>query len=625
MDERHLIETDIEAFLEQNEKKDLLRFVTVGSVDDGKSTLIGRLLHDTKGVYDDQLKDATRTSATGEKAIDFARITDGLRAEREQGITIDVAYRYFSTPKRKFIIADTPGHVQYTRNMATGASTADVAIILIDARLGVLKQSRRHAYIASLLGIPNLLVCVNKMDLADYDEKVFDSIVEDFRVFADNLAYGTEKQKRVRGAGQCAGFASVTFIPISALMGINIVESDEALTPWYSGGSVLNYLETVTIHARHETRNFRFPVQYVIRPNLDYRGYAGQVVSGVIRPGDEVMVLPSGKRSRVRSIDTYDGPLEKAFAPLPAVLRLEDEIDISRGDILAHPDAVTFHGREVEAMVVWMSETPLYADKSYLIKIGTRYVRTKIGNVQWRVVLDTLENTNANNKLELNEIGKVHFTTHQPIVFDSYKRNRHTGAFIIIDSLTNNTVGAGMILEPATKDAKGSEVEVTTECQVSPSELSSRLRQQGVTLILNGLPSSGRSTIAFSLERALFDQGYLAVVIDSKDQRYASHTPENRAELAKRFNDAGLIVISSESEGFDSAELENSRCLTIHVSTPAQVCSQWGAGAKTNAAKDYSAPEEAFADVDLSSKTVEACVSQLVEALREAGHISDIQ
>ena len=341
-EEDALIQSDIHTFLEQNQQKELLRFVTVGSVDDGKSTLIGRLLHDTKGVYDDQLKDATRTTETGEQAIDFARITDGLRAEREQGITIDVAYRYFSTPARKFIIADTPGHVQYTRNMATGASTAHVALILIDARLGVLTQSRRHSFIASLLGIPHLLVCINKMDLVDYSEGRFNEIVEDFLSFAKSL-----------------NFRSISFVPVSALFGTNIVSRNAQKTPWYTGPSVLEFLETVEISRAHNMDEFRMPVQVVLRPNLDYRGYAGQIVSGVIRKGDEIAVYPSGKQSRVAGIDTFDGELDVAYAPMSVTLRLNDEIDISRGDTLASPKSPPQLSRRIEAMVVWMIEAPL--------------------------------------------------------------------------------------------------------------------------------------------------------------------------------------------------------------------------------------------------------------------------
>ena len=364
IDEESLIAEDIHAFLDRNQQKELLRFVTVGSVDDGKSTLIGRLLHDTKGVYDDQLKDATLTSSTGEKAIDFARITDGLRAEREQGITIDVAYRYFSTPARKFIIADTPGHVQYTRNMATGASTAHVALILIDARLGVLQQSRRHATIASLLGIPHLLVCVNKMDLVDYDEARYEEIKAEFTQFTSDL-----------------GFRSVDFLPVSALFGVNIVEPATNKMPWYTGHTVLRYLETVEISQVFNTEQFRFATQYVLRPNLDYRGYAGQIGSGTIKKGDPIVVLPSGVQSHIEAIDTYDGELEEAYAPMSVTLRLTDEVDCSRGDWIVHPDNTPTVSRYVESIMVWMNEDDLDLSKDFWIKHGTQYVHVNIDSI----------------------------------------------------------------------------------------------------------------------------------------------------------------------------------------------------------------------------------------------------
>jgi bifunctional enzyme CysN/CysC len=631
MDERELIETDIQAFLDQNERKELLRFVTVGSVDDGKSTLIGRLLHDTKGVYDDQLKDASRTTATGETAIDFARITDGLRAEREQGITIDVAYRYFSTPHRKFIIADTPGHVQYTRNMATGASTANVAIILIDARYGVLKQSRRHAYIASLLGIPNLLVCINKMDLKDYDQDIYNTIVDDFQSFSNNLAFGAASQKRTRGAGQCAGFHTITYIPISALMGINVVDHNDNRTPWYQGQTVLEYLESVDITTSDAVDNFRFPVQYVIRPNLNYRGYAGQVVSGTVQVGDSIKVHPSGKTSTVSHIDTYNGPLTSAYPPLSVVLRLADEVDISRGDLLSHLSEEPLQARDFDAMVVWMSETPLYADKSYIIKIGTRYVRTNIAEVTSQVVLDTLESVSSQNKLELNEIGRVAFTAHQPIAFDSYKENRTTGAFIIIDSLTNNTVGAGMILQSTQQDGNIQAIDVRAECQVSPRERTTRLSQLPSTLLITGRASSGRSSLAYGLERRLFDKGYLAAVIDHGDKRYTQIDQQGIIQLARRMNDAGLIVIVCA----DSATPEKRALLTegigeqavrhISVTTPEDVCKSWNKGSALANNTDFSHPSDAIYTVDLSEKALDIAVDEVCEKLIKTGLLIENQ
>ena len=526
--EEDLIRDDIHAFLDQNEAKELMRFVTVGSVDDGKSTLIGRLLHDSKGVYDDQLADATRTSETGETAIDFARITDGLRAEREQGITIDVAYRYFSTPKRKFIIADTPGHVQYTRNMATGASTANVAIILIDARLGVLTQSRRHGFIADLLGIPHLLVCVNKMDLKDYSEERYEEIKADFTQFTDTL-----------------GFKSVTYVPISALFGVNVVDKSER-TPWYTGETVLQFLQNVEIRNDVNTRDFRYPVQYVLRPNLNYRGFAGQVVSGIIRKGDEIVALPSGKTSTVVGIDTWDGELEMAHPPLSTVIRLADEIDISRGDVICKVDNQPVVDRNFTADVVWMSETPLDPEKSYLIKQGTRYVRTNVAGIDWKMDLENIERVSGVQELALNDIGRVRFMAHRPICYDSYRDNRATGALIIIDSLTNNTVGAAMI---TTEDGMGGANEHSGDgvrSQVSRRERTRRLGHSGRVVWVEGGTADQRSELAFGLERRLFDTGNLPAVLDSQDAAYQGDLDLAEAgRTATRFAASGLIAIVS--------------------------------------------------------------------------------
>jgi len=526
--EEDLIREDIHAFLDQNEAKELMRFVTVGSVDDGKSTLIGRLLHDSKGVYDDQLADATRTSETGETAIDFARITDGLRAEREQGITIDVAYRYFSTPKRKFIIADTPGHVQYTRNMATGASTANVAIILIDSRLGVLTQSRRHGFIADLLGIPHLLVCVNKMDLCDYAEDRYHEIKADFTTFTDTL-----------------GFKSVTYVPISALFGINVVDKSESRTPWYDGETVLEFLQNVEIRNDVNIHDFRYPVQYVIRPHLNYRGFAGQVVSGVIEKGDAIVALPSGKTSTVVGIDTYNGELERAFPPLSVVIRLADEIDISRGDMICKVDNQPRVSRDFEADVVWMSETPLDPDKSYLIKQGARYVRTSIQSIEYRMDLDKIERIEGVQELQLNDIGRVRFTAHQPICFDSYRDNRATGALVIIDSLKNNTVGAAMITD-GTDWHRDDDRDGGHRSQVSPRERARRMGHPGTVVWIEGASTDDRTNIAFDLERQLFDTGNFATVLDAQDSLYEGGLDIHEAgRTAVRMSHAGLLTIVS--------------------------------------------------------------------------------
>ena len=525
-EEEALIARDIHAFLKQNEEKELLRLCAVGSVDDGKSTLIGRLLHDSKGVYDDQLAEATRTTDAGERAIDFARLTDGLRAEREQGITIDVAYRYFSTPARKFIIADTPGHVQYTRNMATGASTANVAIILIDARLGVLTQSRRHGYISDLLGIPHLLVAVNKMDLVDYGEARFNEIAADFRAFTDQL-----------------GFTSVTFIPVSALLGVNIVEASPARTPWYTGPTVLKFLEQVAIRKDVNLTDFRMPVQTVIRPNLDYRGFAGQVCSGVIAKGDAITVLPSGKQSTVRAIDTYDGELQRAWPPTAVVLRLADEIDISRGDVIVRSDNLPRLSRHHTADVVWMSDSPLDRARSYLIKHGTTYARVNVEAIDWRVDLETLNPIADVAELKLNDIARVRFVSHKPLVTDSYRKNRSMGAFILIDPVSNNTVGAAMIVE---SDELGADEAAVGGTEVRPRERARRLgHKAGIIHLFGGEDDAQRTALVFAVERRLFDAGALSVALDDGDPRYAdARLGGQLGAAAKRLSDAGLIVVS---------------------------------------------------------------------------------
>jgi bifunctional enzyme CysN/CysC len=410
-----------------------VRFATAGSVDDGKSTLIGRLLYDTKSIFEDQLEHVERTSRQrGDGYTNLALLTDGLRAEREQGITIDVAYRYFHTPRRKFIIADTPGHEQYTRNMVTGASTADLALILVDARKGVLEQSRRHAFIASLLRIPHLVVCVNKMDLVDYDQEAFERICEDFSGWAAKLEV-----------------SDVTFVPISALHGDNVVERSER-TPWYQGPSLLYHLEHVHVASDRNLVDARFPVQWVVRPmsdeHHDYRGYAGEVASGVFRVGDEVVVLPSGRESRIADIDTFDGPLEEAFPPLSVTLLLEDDVDVSRGDMICRPGNRPHEAREVEAMVCWMSERPLHASGRYRIKHTTRTVLAKADAVRYRIDVNSLHRDEDADGLGLNEIGRLSLRLSSPLFLDEYRRNRATGSFILIDESTNDTVGAGMVL-----------------------------------------------------------------------------------------------------------------------------------------------------------------------------------
>jgi bifunctional enzyme CysN/CysC len=539
MQETELINQDILGYLEQHQKKELLRFVAVGSVDDGKSTLIGRLLHDTHGVYEDQLKAVKTASVKAGLEIDFSLFTDGLKAEREQGITIDVAYRYFSTAKRKFIIADTPGHVQYTRNMATGASTADVVIILIDARLGVLQQSRRHAYIASLLGIPQLAVCINKMDLEGHRQDVFERIRAEFAEFSEKL-----------------GFRGTTFIPVSALKGDNVVHPSKNMD-WYRGPTLLQHLENVPATQGINLADLRYPVQYVLRPDLDYRGFSGAIASGRVRRGDSVMVLSSGKVTRVSSIDTFEGEVETAHAPMSVTLRLADEIDISRGDMLVHPNNGALVARRLNAMMVWMSEKPLDPRRSYLLKHTTQVVRAEVAHVGYTVDLQTLAQKPA-SRLELNDIGHVTLSCHRPLYCDPYRLNRATGAFILIDTLSNRTVAAGMIVDAAAEGAASdhaadgrSSSSMRPRSQVSARERWERLGQKGCVVWLAGGSPAGNSEAAYALERRLFDLRRMAMVVDL-DER-SSDAPsggaaapaigEPAAEVVRSCVDLGLIVV----------------------------------------------------------------------------------
>jgi bifunctional enzyme CysN/CysC len=415
---------------------ELLRFATAGSVDDGKSTLIGRLLYDSKAIFEDQLESVERTSLErGDGYTNLALLTDGLRAEREQGITIDVAYRYFATPKRKFIIADTPGHIQYTRNMVTGASTADLALVLIDARKGVIEQSRRHAFLASLLGIPHLVLCVNKMDLVGWSQERFDEIKAEFRAFAMKL-----------------DVRDLTFVPISALHGDNVVERSSNM-PWYEGAALLHHLEEVHIASDRNLIDVRFPVQYVVRPmrdeHHDYRGYAGTVAGGVLKPGDEVVVLPAGFTSTIASIETADGPVDEAFAPMAVTVRLADDIDVSRGDMICRTHNRPHVGQDIDAMVCWLTaESDLRSGAKLAIKHTTRWGRTLVKDLRYRLDVNTLHRDEAAGALTLNEIGRLRMRTTVPLFFDEYRRNRTTGSFILVDEGTNNTVGAGMILGP---------------------------------------------------------------------------------------------------------------------------------------------------------------------------------
>jgi sulfate adenylyltransferase large subunit len=524
----------IDEFLEQEQHKELLRFTTAGSVDDGKSTLIGRLLYDSKGVYEDQLASVNKASVNRSAGpIDFSLLTDGLKAEREQGITIDVAYRYFTTPKRKFIIADTPGHEQYTRNMATGASTAQLAIVLVDARKGVLPQSRRHAFIASLLAIPHVVIAVNKMDLVDYSEEVFTKICADFQEFARDL-----------------NLSNVHFIPISALEGDNVV-SVSPRTPWYRGGTLLHILETVPIQLQFG-EEMRFPVQYVVRPTLDFRGYAGQVASGVIKRGDRVMVLPSGRTSRVKSIVTFDGDLQEAYAPQSVTVCLDDEIDISRGDMLVRPSRMPHVSRRLEATIVWMAADPMQIDRPYLLKHTSQQVRANISQLHHRVNINDLSKIQT-SKLELNEIGVVSVETHRPIFFDAYRKNRGTGAFILIDPVTNLTVGAGMIAERVVRD-DSSRKSVLAGVEFERSRLTAAERWERAGHRPVTIWMTARTDVAYLLERELFDRGCMVhVLADDVESHFLP-------ELAKMSSAAGLITICTISSD-QGAERDRARQL----------------------------------------------------------------
>jgi sulfate adenylyltransferase subunit 1 len=436
-----LVATDIEEYLKVHENKDMLRILTCGSVDDGKSTLIGRLLFDSKMIFEDQMaaieKDSKRFNTTDE-SFDLALLVDGLQSEREQGITIDVAYRYFATEQRKFIIADTPGHEQYTRNMATGASTADLAVILIDARHGVQVQTRRHSFICSLLGIKHVIIAINKMDAVDYDQGTYQQIKKDYRQFAKNLS-----------------FEDVRFVPLSALKGDNVVNESQNMT-WYPGSTLMKLLNTVSID-KHESHPFRMQVQYVNRPNLDFRGFCGTITGGDIRVGDTIKTLPSGKESKVKSVVTFDGELESASVGMAVTLTLEDEIDISRGNMLVRPHEMPYSARDFAADVVWMTEEALHVDREYEIKVGSQSVFGYVKAINHKVDVNTLEKSEA-SQLDLNEIGNCHFSLNEKVQFDSYDSNRLTGAFIIIDRLTNVTVGAGMISKPVDNDSAEQEV-----------------------------------------------------------------------------------------------------------------------------------------------------------------------
>lgn len=625
-----LISQDILAYLAQHERKELLRFLTCGNVDDGKSTLIGRLLHDSKMIYEDHLeaitKDSKKVGTTGDD-IDLALLVDGLQAEREQGITIDVAYRYFSTAKRKFIIADTPGHEQYTRNMATGASTCDLAIILIDARYGVQTQTRRHSFIASLLGIKHIVVAVNKMDLKDFDQGVFEQIKADYLAFAEKINLRP---------------TTLAFVPMSALKGDNVVNRSER-SPWYTGQSLMEILETVEVAGDRNFDDLRFPVQYVNRPNLNFRGFAGTLASGIVRKGDEVMALPSGKTSKVKSIVTFEGELEHAGPGQAITLTLEDEIDVSRGDMLVHADNLPQVTDSFEAMLVWMGEEPMLPGKKYDFKRATSYVPGSIPSIAHRVDVNTLEQ-GAASELKLNEIGRVRIALDASIALDGYEYNRTTGAFIVIDRLTNGTVGAGMIIADPVAHGSGQHGRLA---HVSTEERASRFGQQAATVLFSGLSGAGKSTLAYAVERKLFDMGRAVYVLDGQNLRHDLNKglPQDRAgraenwrraaHVARQFNEAGLIALAAfvapDAEGREQAKalIGNERLVTVYVQASPQICAErdpqglYAAGGDNIPGESfpYDVPLDADLVIDTQTQSVEEGVKAVLDLLRSRGAI----
>jgi bifunctional enzyme CysN/CysC len=638
-------EAEVITYLKRHGEKDMLRFLTAGSVDDGKSTLIGRLLYDSKMIYEDQLAAVIEDSTvhgTTDTDFDPALLTDGLKAEREQGITIDVAYRYFSTDKRNFIIADTPGHEQYTRNMATGASTCDLAVILIDARHGILEQTRRHSFIASLLGIRHLAVCVNKMDLVDYSQEVFERICQDYEGFAAKLED-----------------VDMHFIPISALRGDNVVDQSENM-PWFQGGSLLYYLERVPVSTDRNLIDMRFPVQYVLRPDLNYRGYCGTVASGILRKGNDVTIMPSERTSRIASITTFSGEVEEAFPPMAVTVTLEDEVDVSRGDMIVHPNNQPHVAQDFEAVVVWMNDEPLEPNGSYLVKSTTNLVPATVTGLKYRFDINSLHRVEAET-LHANEIGRVSLSTHRQICFDAYSRNRSTGCLIIIDRNTNATVGAGMILDR--EAVATSHVEATAEpksthirreaSDVSVDDRAALLKQRPATLWLTGLSGSGKSTIARDLEQALHERGQACFILDGDNIRHglnrdlgfsASDRTENIrrvSEVAALLNDAGLIVITSFISPYreDRAKAREiigpARFVEIHIDTPIEVCETRdpkGLYKKARAGEiaqftGIDAPYEAPEDPELTLKTaetpVEQSTAQIIAYLEEKNILAD--
>ncbi|MBW3566143.1 MAG: sulfate adenylyltransferase subunit CysN [Acidobacteria bacterium] len=631
----------IHDLVERYEERDLLRFLTCGSVDDGKSTLIGRLLHDSNLVYEDQLAAAKRATKPGGEEIDYSLLLDGLDAEREQGITIDVAYRYFSTAKRKFIIADTPGHEQYTRNMVTGASNCDLAIILIDARKGVLRQTRRHMFIASLLGIRHLVVAVNKMDLVGYDEQTFERIRHSVSDFAAKLQ-----------------ISDMEFIPLSALKGDNVVHRSEAM-PWYQGPPLLPFLETVHIASDRNLIDMRFPVQYVLRPNADFRGYCGSVVSGVVRKGQDVVVLPSGRRAKIRSVLSDDSEVDEAPAPMSVTITLTEEVDVSRGDMIVPENNNPHLSQHLEAMLVWMTDEPLKPDSAFIVKHTTMESPAVVSDIRYRINVDDLHRQETGS-LELNEIGRIRLEVPRPVAYDAYVRNRQTGSFILIDRISNATVAAGMIVDRESVEDSlehrrsvdaGSNLREEDRSLIPEGAKAQRLAQEPVVVWLTGLPRSGKSSIAWALEAELFGLGRHVAVLDGERIRRTisadlgfSHADrmENvrrTAELARELLRQGMQVIValvSQSEDQRAVAREiigGDRLIEVFCDAPLEVCEARDtaglyARARTGEITNVTGinfPYEAPARADLTLPTdqwdVDRSVEAVVEVLRERGFL----
>ncbi len=628
-----LIATDIHEYLQRHEKKSLLRFITCGSVDDGKSTVIGRLLYESKLVFDDQLAAVeadSRKWGTQGGEIDFALLVDGLAAEREQGITIDVAYRFFSTDKRKFIVADTPGHEQYTRNMVTGASTADVAVILIDARKGVLTQTRRHSYLVSLIGIRKLVLAINKMDLVDYAEAVCRRIDADYRAFATQI-----------------GLTDISTIPLSALKGDNMTSPSPRM-PWYEGPTLMAFLETAEIdETRAQAGPLRLPVQWVNRPNLDFRGFCGLIASGRLRPGDRIRVQPSGRESRVARIVALEGDRTQAVAGESVTITLEDEIDISRGDMISAADAPAEVADQFECSIVWMADEPMLPGRPYLLKIGTRTVGAAVTEPKYKVNVNTLEHLAA-KKLELNEIGVCNIALDRAVPFDAYKVNRDTGGFILIDRLSHHTVGAGM-LHFALRRSHNIHLQAVDVDKAARSALKG---QKPVVLWFTGLSGAGKSTIANRVELRLLALGRHSYLLDGDNLRHGLNrdlgfTVEDRvenirrvAEVAKLMVDAGLIVLSAFISPFRSERalarslMGEGEFVEIHVDTPFEVAEQRdvkGLYAKarrgelrnfTGIDSPYEAPENPELRLNTVTMTADEAADRVVETLRRLGCVS---